>query len=248
MSELKALIQTDAAKRQIMKALPKHVDTERFVRSVLTAMNKNPKLQNCTQSSFFNALLDSAEIGLQPNGRDAHLVPYGNTVTFLVDYKGLIKLAFRSGSVSGISANVVFAGDLYDYESNRHVPWGWRNDAAKPDDQGKPVGAYCKIQMKDGTEHVERMTFDEIESVRTRSKSGSSASSPWSTDWSEMAKKTVFRRAAKWIPTNDELESAFERDGDVLKSVEPAIKIDVEAKSAGDAVLEQLDAKPTDDE
>lgn len=238
MSELKTLIQSDAAQRQIMRQLPRHVDSDRFVRTVLTALNKNPKLQSCSQASFFNAMLDCAEIGLQPNGRDAHLVPYGNTATFLIDYKGLVKLVFRSGKVSSISCDVVFTGDLYDFESNKHVPHGWRTDAAKPEDRGTPVGAWCKVEMKDGSRHVERMTFDEIESIRKRSRAGSSG--PWKTDWSEMAKKTVFRRASKWLPTTPELEKALEKDGDVLKSVEPELKVDLDVQPVGESVMGKL--------
>ncbi len=248
MADLKGLISSDAAKRQIAAQLPKSVDSERFVRTVLTTLTKVPKLQDCTQSSFVQAMLDSAELGLMPNNRDAYLIPYKSTATFVVGYKGLIKLAFRSGSISSIGADVVFGGDLYDYGSNRHVPFGWRTDPAKPSERGQPVGAWCEIEMKDGGRHVERMTFDEIEAIRNRSRAGNLNSSPWSTDWAEMAKKTVFRRAAKWIPSSDDLQDALERDGDTLKSVEPELSIDVTTKSAGDAVLEQLDAKPTGDE
>lgn len=56
------------------------------------------------------------------------------------------------------------------------------------------------------------MTFDEIEAIRKRSKASSSG--PWKTDWDEMAKKTVFRRASKWIQLSPHLDRALEHDWD----------------------------------
>ena len=58
------------------------------------------------------------------------------------------------------------------------------------------------------------MTTAEIESVRKRSRSGESG--PWKTDWSEMAKKTVFRRCSKWLPMSPELADALDRDDDKI--------------------------------
>ena len=42
--DIKALIQSDAGKRQFAVALPKSIKADHFVRVVLTAFNKNPKL------------------------------------------------------------------------------------------------------------------------------------------------------------------------------------------------------------
>jgi recombination protein RecT len=54
------------------------------------------------------------------------------------------------------------------------------------------------------------MTKADVESIRSRSKAGKSG--PWVTDWNEMAKKTVFRRASKWVPLSPEVRDQIERE------------------------------------
>ena len=70
--------------------------------------------------------------------------------------------------------------------------------------------AYAIISFKDGTKQADVMSKCEIDAIRKRSKA--SGSGPWVTDYNEMAKKTVFRRASKWITLSPELADAFEKD------------------------------------
>ena len=218
MSDLKQLIRSDMALREIESALPEHCKPDRFRRAVLTALNKTPKLMDVTQASFLNAMMNCSELGLEPNGREAHLIPYGNQCQLIVDYKGLIKLAYQSGTVSCIYANCVYEGDEFEYATCHHVPWGWRSDCPeKPAERGKMIGAFVIIDNKDGSVHRERMTFEEIDAIRKRSRAGSNG--PWKTDFDEMAKKTVFRRASKWIQLSPHVQKAFEYDYDSLPPI-----------------------------
>lgn len=216
--DLKSLIRTDSAMKEITASLPEHVNPERWTRTVLTCLNKNPKLSQCTRTSFFSAMMDCSELGLEPNGRDAHLIPYGDQAQLIVDYKGLIKLAYQSNQISSIYANVVYEGDQFDYATCEHVPWGWMPVSERQGDRGKAIGAFVVIEKKEGSIHRERMTFDEIEAIRKRSKAGRSG--PWVTDWDEMAKKTVFRRASKWIELSPHVEKAAELDFDNLQAID----------------------------
>ena len=109
---IKDLITTPAAKKQIAAALPEHMTVDRQVRVALTALNKTPKLAQCTQGSFVEALMTCSELGLEPNGRHAHLVPYGDRCTLIVDYKGLITQRANTcrthgGTLSIVARNVV---------------------------------------------------------------------------------------------------------------------------------------------
>ena len=243
--DLKTLIRTDSAMKEITASLPDHVKPERWTRTVLTCLNKNPKLAQCTRASFFSAMMDCSEAGLEPNGRDAHLIPYGDQAQFIVDYKGLIKLAYQSDKISSIYANVVYEGDQFDYSTCDHVPWGWLSSSERSESQGKCIGAYVVIEKKEGGFHRERMTFDEIEAIRKRSKAGRSG--PWVTDWNEMAKKTVFRRASKWIQLSPHVERAIEMDFD---SFQPIDVKPVKAKSIDAEQVRNLleDLGSSDDE
>jgi recombination protein RecT len=216
MSDIKTMIRTDAAMKEITASLPAHVNPDRWARTVVTCINKNPKLASTSKASFLSAMMDCSELGLEPNGREAHLIPYGNTCQLIVDYKGLIKLAFQSGTVKSIHAGVVYENDSFDYAECEHLPHGWLPEP-KPPERGKCIGAFVIIENKDGSVHKERMTFDEIQNIKNRSRA--SKSGPWVTDWDEMAKKTVFRRAAKWIQLSPHLQTALEKDWDSLAPI-----------------------------
>jgi recombination protein RecT len=222
-TSLKQWLQSDQLKNEVGKVLPKHMRPERMLRVAITALTRTPKLNECTQESFVKCLLDLSSFGLEPNGRDAHLIPFANKqtstteCTLIIDYKGLVTLCYRSGIVKKIHADVVREGDLFVYdlgEVKQHTPWTFRVDADKPKQAGEVIAAYCLVQMANDTSKCEVMTTAEIESIRKRSRSGESG--PWKTDWSEMAKKTVFRRCSKWLPMSPELADALERDDDKI--------------------------------
>ena len=67
------------------------------------------------------------------------------------------------------------------------------------------------------------LTKDEIDGIRKRSRSGNNG--PWVTDYNEMAKKTAFRRLAKWLPLSAEFRDAVEKDDDLPteKDVTPRV-------------------------
>lgn len=207
---IRDLIESDSFKQQVARALPRHLTPDRFIRVALTTLLRSPKLQHCSQASFFNALLTLSQLGIEPDGRRAHLIPFenrkNNTVDcqLIIDYKGLAELAYNTDKISFIHADIVCENDDFEYdkgEIKRH-----NIDFKSP--RGDPYAAYAIVKMKDGTEKCEVMTKEEIEKVRQRSKA--SQTGPWVTDWTEMAKKTVFRRLSKWIPLSPEQKDAIE--------------------------------------
>jgi len=180
---------------QLRSALPSHITSERMARSVLTCIARNPKLQECEQSSFFTSLLTLAHFGLEPDGRVAHLIPYGKTCQVIIDYKGLAELAYRSGRVSNLHADVVCENDEFEYNMGQVVKH--RIDLRKP--RGNVYAVYATCEFKDGTKKSDVMSREEVEAIRKRSKAGSSG--PWVTDWSEMSKKGLALDTP--IPTPD---------------------------------------------
>jgi len=211
---LKSLLMTESVKEQIATALPSHMTADRMVRAAMTAMLRTPKLAQCDQTSFMQCMLTLSQLGLEPDGRTAHLIPFENRkegrvdCQLIVDYKGLVELVQRSGKVSTIHADVVCENDDFEYdmgEIKRH-----RVDLRKP--RGKVYAVYTRIVMKDNTCKCEVMSREEVDAVRGRSRAGQSG--PWVTDWNEMAKKTVFRRASKWLSLSPELRDAVQVDDD----------------------------------
>jgi recombination protein RecT len=206
---------------QLRRVLPKHVTPERMARVALTALTRTPKLADCDQASFFQCLLSLSQWGLEPDGRRAHLIPFENRkrgVTecqLIIDYKGLVELAYRSGFVKSIHADVIREGDLFEYSLGKilkHVPHFLRVDAAKPENAGKIIAVYCIAEMTGETVKTEVLSKEEVDQVRSQSKAGNSG--PWVTHYNEMAKKTAFRRCSKWLPLSAEFRDALERDDD----------------------------------
>ena len=225
---------------ELGKAMPKHCSPERMARVALTALTKTPKLADCTEASFFKCLLDLSQWGLEPDGRRAHLIPFenrGKGITecqLIIDYKGYVELAYRSGFVQSIHADIVREGDLFEYslgEVVKHVPHFLRRDAGKPSKAGEVYAVYCRVTLKGEVTKTEVMSRDDVEAIRKRSRAGSSG--PWVTDWNEMAKKTVWRRTQKWLPLSAEILDAMDSDQDTMDDT-------VEAKATRVQTLDEL--------
>jgi recombination protein RecT len=189
---------------QIKVALPKILTPERFLRVAHTALNKTPKLQQCTRASIAMSLLKCAELGLEPDGRCAHLVPFKDQCTVIIDYKGKVELAMRSGTVANIHADKICDNDVFKY--NKGVVEEHIIDFRK--ERGAAYAYYCLIRFKDGSEKAEVMTLAEVDAIRKRSKTPNDG--PWVTDYDEMGKKTVFHRASKWITLSPKFAKAQE--------------------------------------
>jgi recombination protein RecT len=225
--DIRSLISSKETQKQFALALPRHMKPDRFVRIVLTALTKNPKLAQCTPASLMSCLLDLSAMGLEPDGRRAHLIPFNNTkagtviCTLIVDYKGLVELAMNTKEVSNIHADVVCDKDVFIY----NVGQVDKHEIDFRKDRGAMYAAYCIITKKDGTKKAEVMTKKEVDAIRKRSKSADTG--PWVTDYNEMAKKTVFRRASKWIKLSPEVREKLEKDDE----------FDIDLSITGDPVI-----------
>jgi len=200
--------------KEIAKALTSVLTPERFTRITLSALSTNHALAQCTPSSFLGAMMTAAQLGLEPNTPlgQAYLIPYRNHGTlecqFQLGYKGLVDLAYRSGEVSTIQAHTVYEMDEFDYELGlnpklRHVP-------AKRD-RGDPAYFYAVFRTKNDGYGFCVMSVDE---VRDHAKKYSKAyqNGPWQTNFEEMAKKTVLKRALKYAPLKTEFVRAVAAD------------------------------------
>ena len=203
---------------EIKKALPSVITPERFTRIVLSALSTTPALATTTPQSFLGAMMTAAQLGMEPNTPlgQAYLIPYRNhgvmETQFQLGYKGLIDLAYRSGEVSTIQAHVVYENDTFDYSFGldpqlKHIP-------AKSD-RGAPIFVYAAFRTKDGGYGFEVMSVDDIrEHARKFSKSYEKGG-PWQTNFEEMAKKTVLKKALKYAPLKSDFVRSVAQDGSV---------------------------------
>ena len=89
--KLQDLIGSDKFKEQMALALPKHLTPDRMARVALTTLLKTPKLGECDPASVLQALMTCSQHGIEPDGRRAHLIPYGNQCQLIIDYKGIVE-------------------------------------------------------------------------------------------------------------------------------------------------------------
>lgn len=227
-NDIRSLLQSDTVRGQVELALPKHMSPDRMMRVALTAINKNPKLLECTKASVLLSLMTCSQYGVEPDGRNAHLIPYKNSkkvgdrwettmeCQFQWDYKGLVAQIRRSPDVVDIYADIICQNDVYKITRGLHRDLIHEVDIAKP--RGAMIAAYSVCLFRDGTASFELMTSDEIDGIRIRSKSTDKqtgkSSGPWATDYSEMAKKTVIKRHSKLLPLPTEIALALNADNE----------------------------------
>lgn len=224
---------------QIAKALPSMVSSERFQRVVLTAFNANPKLQQCDPTSFLASMMQSAQLGLEPNTPlgQAYLIPYGKNVQFQIGYKGLLELAQRSGRIKTIYAHEVRENDVFD------IDYGLEQKLVhKPNlkgDRGEVIGYYAVYHLDNDGYSFIFLTKDEVEN-HAKSKSKTFYSGPWQTDFDSMAKKTVLKQLLKYAPISIEANKALAADDSIKNEIkEDMMEVKDESLDVSFSVVEE---------
>jgi recombination protein RecT len=180
---------------------------DRMIRVALTTFNRTPELANCSAQSIAQALMEAAQLGLEPDGvlGHAYLVPYQGPSEVHPwcrhDRPGLqLARSERLGAV-------VYANDKFDFafglnERLDHVP-------CMDGPRGEPRAVYAVARMKDGGRHGRAADCRS----RTAAPAPAMPNSPaWKNDWGAMAVKTAVRQLSKWMPQCPELQRAAARE------------------------------------
>lgn len=208
-------------KGQLEAALPKHLNADRIVRIALTEFSKNPKLQQCTQTSIFSSLIIAGQLGLEPgvNGQ-GYLIPYDKKekqgrdwvvketiCQFIPGWKGLVDLVSRSGRAT-VWTGAVYEGDDFDYMLGaepycRHRPMG-EFDPAKMTHVyaiGKVNGAEMPV--------IEVWTIKRVRAHFAKTVVKGLQEKHYSHNHFEMyARKVVLLQVLKYMPQSIELSNA----------------------------------------
>jgi recombination protein RecT len=197
---------------ELAKVLPQGMAAERFARIALTQVLRNPALAECDKASFILAIMESAQLGLEPDSVSglSYLVPFKGKVTLIPGYQGLIQLAHRHPKVKDIAADVICEQDSFSHAQGTHPHLTHVPPLQGP--RGAILGAYAVARLRGGGFTMAVMSKDEIEAHRTRSRAG--ASGPWSTDYPAMCKKTAVRQLCKFIPKSPALMQALAVESD----------------------------------
>lgn len=225
-----------AKKDSFAAVATKHLTPEKLLKCVGLALSRVPKLSKCTPSSVLECIMTCSQVGLDPSGGvlgEAYLIPYENrnagTVIcqLILGYRGLTKLATRSGEVVSIQPWVVYIGEefkIFGGTDPRIVHEPAADAKARTDADIR--GFYAVAKMREGFTQFAFMSKGDVDKIRARSRAGNSG--PWCTDYAEMGKKTVIRRLVKQLPLSTEATEHIE----AATRADPTMAIiDIEAQS-----------------
>lgn len=199
---------------EIGKVLPEHVSTERFERITLTALQRSPDLLGCDRNSLFESVMACAQDGLIPDGREAALTKFGNKVAYMPMVAGILKKIRQSGEIATLTSQVVYDSEVeagkfryWNDDQGEHI---YHEPDMLSDDPGKVRCVYAMARTKTGESYVEVLRLSDVEKIRKASRSADKG--PWSSWWTEMARKSAIRRLSKRLPMSTDLERVVTRD------------------------------------
>lgn len=211
--DLRALIGSDAMKKQFQMALPKVLPIDRFLRVLYTTLQNTPALLECTRDSVLSSVMTAAQLGLEIDpvlGR-AYLIPFKKKgvliCQLIIGYKGFLDLAYRSGQMAGIQAEAVHEKDIFEYELGlnpklRHIP-------CEDEDRGPLKYCYAVAELSNGGKVWKVLNRGQVMRSKKASRSAESEYSPWTTDEAAMWAKTGIRALSKFLPLSPELRDAI---------------------------------------
>jgi recombination protein RecT len=230
-----------ARQQMLTTLLPEGMKVEKFQAIVVTAVADNMDLLDVDRNSLIKACLQAAELGLVLNKSMAEadiLKVWNNKIKkyeaqFRPRYKGLMKLALQTGEVLKIESRIVHENDEFEIIEGTSAGIIHKR---KLSGRGGMIGAYCVWTLRNGESQFEVMSKEEIHSIRDRSSSKTKEGKvvgPWVTDEAEMWRKTVVRRATKYMPMSPEIARAVHADN-VAEGVIDAEEFDGETVDVTD--------------
>lgn len=252
----------DAVRQSIEKVVSeKNVD--RFVTSIVSAVQANPQLSRCTNQSILSAALMGESLQLPPSPQLGYyyFVGYKNKkkignqwveleeATFTLGWRGMLQLAIRSGQYKNIVVNEIKEGEIeYNPITEEISITPIKNPSER--EKAKTVGYYAAFELLSG---FKKQIFSPVEKIQAHARQYSKAyrydlnngkkSSPWTTNFDAMAKKTMIRELlGKWGIMSVQMQQAYVNDMAVIDEDGTARYVDNQQESIEDRVHEDISA------
>jgi len=219
---------------QIQKALPRNIGYTNMASIAMNILRADPNLQKCTPISFICAVLQSAQLQLEPNTPLGHcyIIPYWNSkikryeAQWQIGYKGILEMGYRTNEIIEIDAEKVFAGDQFDWQlgtdkfiSHKPVEANWKYD----EKTGQPIVThyYAIFKTTRGVTKFVVWTKEQIIKHMNRFSPAAKkdAFSPWRTTPDLMAQKTTLRDLMRYAPLSPQDRRVLEQDQTVKKEI-----------------------------
>lgn len=216
----------EANRPQFEEQLSGAMNSGAFVRAAISEILNSAELQQATPSSILGSIMLAAQLKLEIGRALGHfwLTPRRDHGTWtclpIVGYQGFIELAYRSGRVGKVETFLVREGDTFDYGANsergRYFDW-------KPlgRDEARPwTDAVVTAQILGGGLVWESLPREKVLARRPNGWN-KGTTSPWQTHEEEMARKTLVREVAPYLPKSTEFGLAVQ----VTRQVEEEGKV-----------------------
>lgn len=228
-----AYLTADAVKEQINKVVGSKNGT-RFISSIVSAVNNNTMLQECTNSSILSGALLGESLNLSPSPQlgQYYLVPFkdknkGVTLAqFVLGYKGYLQLAIRSGQYKKINVLAIKEGELVRYDPlNEEIEVNLIEDEEERE-KADTIGYYAMFEYTNGFKKAMYWSRAKMEAHAIKYSAGYAADKRkgnqytfWSKDFDGMAYKTMLRQLiSKWGIMSIDLVTAIDSDMAVINS------------------------------
>ena len=225
---LTAYLTQDAVKQQINNVIGGK-DGQRFISAIISAVNTNPALQECTNPSILSGALLGESLKLSPSPQLGHyyLVPFNDNkrgikvAQFQIGYKGYIQLAIRSGQYKKINVLAIKEGELDYFDPlNEDIQVNLMIDKWDEREQAQTIGYYAMFELNNGFRKALYWSKKQMESHALKYSKGYAAKKGytfWEKDFDGMAYKTMIRQLiSKWGIMSIELQNAFDNDMAVI--------------------------------
>lgn len=261
-SSIASYLGNDAVRNSIEKVVSgKNMD--RFVTSIVSAVQANPQLARCTNQSILSAALMGESLQLPPSPQLGYyyMVGYKNNkqingrwqeveeASFQLGYKGILQLAIRSGQYKSIVVNEIREGEIeYNPITEDITLHPIKNPAER--ENAKIIGYYAAFELMSG---FKKEMFAPVEKIQAHAKQYSKSyrydlksgkkSSVWSTNFDAMAKKTMIRMLlSKWGIMSVEMQQAYVNDMSVIDEDGTARYVDNQPETIEERVHHDIEA------
>lgn len=228
-----AYLTADAVKEQINKVVGSKNGT-RFISSIVSAVNNNTMLQECTNSSILSGALLGESLNLSPSPQlgQYYLVPFKDKnkgvmlAQFVLGYKGYLQLAIRSGQYKKINVLAIKEGELVRYDPlNEEIEVNLIEDEEERE-KADTIGYYAMFEYTNGFKKAMYWSRAKMEAHAIKYSAGYAADKRkgnqytfWSKDFDGMAYKTMLRQLiSKWGIMSIDLVTAIDSDMAVINS------------------------------
>lgn len=227
---LTAYLTQDAVKNQINNVIGGK-DGQRFISAIVSAVNANAALSECTNQSILSAALLGESLKLSPSPQLGHyyLVPFndknkGKVAQFQLGYKGYIQLAIRSGQYKKLNVLAIKEGELIRFDPLTEEIEVRLIDDEEAREKAETVGFYAMFEYTNGFRKAIYWSKKKMEAHALKYSQGYAADKRkgtaytfWSNDFDGMAYKTMLRQLiSKWGIMSIEMQSAIDSDMAVI--------------------------------